>query len=98
MDPLAAGVTVGFPTGVNGEFTVGIGVGLGVGVTLALGIGVGLGVGVGLTVTCENCCPLTYIGVVKDAKMTSSKESVVACFKEIVAPPVQRQSVISKRT
>ncbi|MGZ4920018.1 MAG: hypothetical protein ACXV6L_07410 [Halobacteriota archaeon] len=101
-EELAMGISVGLSIGGSEGLTVGVGVGLtvGVGVGLTVGVGVGLtvGVGVGLTVACAVCCPLTHVDIDKDTNVTSSKDSTTACFEKIVAPPVQRQSLISKGT
>ncbi|MGZ4908169.1 MAG: hypothetical protein ACXV5F_05870 [Halobacteriota archaeon] len=76
------------------ELAMGISVGLSIGGSEGLTVGVG----VGLTVACAVCCPLTHVDIDKDTNVTSSKDSTTACFEKIVAPPVQRQSLISKGT
>ncbi|MGZ4932524.1 MAG: hypothetical protein ACXV5D_08960 [Halobacteriota archaeon] len=73
------------------ELAMGISVGLSIGGSEGLTVGVG----VGLTVACAVCCPLTHVDIDKDTNVTTSKDSTTACFEKIVAPPVQRQSLIS---
>ncbi len=108
VDPFSVGRGGGFCIGGDDGLLVGVAVGLTVGVAVGLTVGVavglafetsfGLGVEVEFTVSCATGCPLMPTGTDKDTNTTSSKDSATACFKKIVAPPIQRHSLISKGT